>query len=59
MQPRRDGLFTKGEHPTPEMREKIRAGVIRHWQKRQRPDPRLDAVREWVRKERAKIRESK
>lgn len=34
---RTDGLFQKGEHPTPEMRAKIKAGVIRHYREHPRP----------------------
>ncbi len=30
-------LFKKGEHPSPEERAKIRAGVIRHYQEHPRP----------------------
>jgi hypothetical protein len=53
--PRKDGLFTKGAHPSSEMRAKIKAGVTRHWQTRPRSpaiiaaDKRRAEIDEWLR----------
>ena len=58
----KDGLFIKCEHPTPEMREKIRAGIIRHWKIRKRSAKRIaedaqsEKISAWLRKELAKVR---
>jgi hypothetical protein len=57
---RTDGLFTKGERPSPELREKMRKGVTRHWQTRPRSaaiqaaNKRRAEVDEWLRTELAK-----
>jgi hypothetical protein len=34
---RTDGLFTKDEHPTPQMRAKISAGVAHYYREHPRP----------------------
>jgi hypothetical protein len=63
MKRQRNGLFTKGEHPSPEMRAKMTEGVIRHWKTRKRygekaamEQARADRNLELVRKQLAQIR---
>lgn len=56
--PRTDGLFTKGEHPTPAMRAKIRAGVIRHYAEHPRPlSPKNAALEKQAKENLAALRE--
>jgi hypothetical protein len=59
------GLFVKGGHPSDEMRAKIRSGIMRHWQTRERSPKRVAeqkrsiAIDRWLAEELAKAGDAK